>query len=162
MFLLYHIIHIHNSDRLFVKHFLSRILDTTISQLWNNNFNTICYSLPSLRQTLVIDLGFNKLQTVTNACFKNGFKILSISLNNNLLCSFHTAAIAKLFSLQYLDLRYNQISNIFSCILLKTPPKILPISNNTTNDITKHEFEMLNTGILLTHNYHICCTGSFI
>ena len=156
-FLPFHIILIYNSDLLFVKQFLSRVSDATILQLRDNNLNTICYSFPSLRQTLMIDLSFNKIKAITNECFENGFKILSLSLNNNLLSFFHTAVIAKLHSLQYLDLRNNQISNIFSCILLKTSLKILVISNNTINDITKHEFEMLNVEILLTDNYHICC-----
>ena len=73
----------------------------------------MCKILPGLSKTLTINLGFNLVEHINPDCFINGFKLISIKLNNNIISMFQRVVIFQLKNLQYLDLNNNFISALF-------------------------------------------------
>ena len=86
--------------------------------LTHNDFIDICNIVPSLSHTVITDLGFNKLEINEKGCFYNGFKIIIIKLNNNLIQSFSSVIMATLHNLKLLDLSNNNIKTLYNDVFL--------------------------------------------
>ena len=116
--------------------------------------------LPGLSKTLTIDLGFNLVKYVNPDCFRNGFQLISIKLNNNIISMFQRMVIFQLKNLHYLDLNNNFISELFLDYHLLVPDlEIVSIKNNRLSTISTRFFDDLNVKVIVTDNYFICCNS---
>ena len=118
----------------------------------------MCKILPGLSKTLTIDLGLNLVEYVNPDCFRNGFHLISIKLDNNIISVFQKVVIFKLRKLLYLNLNNNLISTLFFDYYLLGPDLgIVSIKNNRLSTISPRFFDHLNVKIIVTDNYFICC-----
>ena len=140
-------------------HFLLKILEfPTFISLKNNNLMSVCKMLPGLSKTLTIDVSFNLVEHVDPDCFRNGFWLISIKLNNNIISIFQRIVIFTLKNLQFLDLSNNFISTSFSDFDLLAPYlHVVLIKKNRLSSISSKFFYNLNIKTLVTDNYFICC-----
>ena len=158
LFYPYQVIYLKHCDSVFTNQILPKLVNNNLLFLTHNNLVDICDILPSLSCTLIIDLGFNKLKMIEKGCFYNGFKIMIIKLNNNLIQSFSPSVVVTLHNLQYLDLNYNNIKTLYNDVALtKTPEKVLAISNNSLSYINEDIFKSMKVKVLFTNDYHLCC-----
>ena len=154
----YNTIFLNYCDLVFLEVILNIIKFPTFLSLQHNNLRFVCTILPGLRKTITIDIGFNLVKNVNPNCFENGFKLISIKLNNNLISIFQRVVIFQLKKLQYLNLNNNFISTLFFDYHLMVPDlKIISIRNNRLSTISSRLFDELNVKIIVTNNYLICC-----
>ena len=154
----YIVISLKYCDSVFTIKLLSKLVHSRFLFLTHNDLVDMCNIQLSLSYTLIIDLGFNKLKMIDKGCFYNGFKIMIIKLNNNLIQSFSSAVVVTLHNLQYLDLSYNNIKTLYNDIFLTTTPeKVLAISKISVSHISEDIFKGLKLKVLLTDDYHMCC-----
>ena len=107
---------------------------------------------------LTIDLGSNLVEYVNPDCFRNGFQLISIKLDNNIISVFQRVVIFQLKKLLYLNLNNNFISTLFSDYHLMGPVlQMISIKNNRLSTISPRLFDHLNIKIIVTDNYFICC-----
>ena len=145
-------------DLNFLHMFLKILKFPTFISLKNNNLMSVCKTLPGLIKTLTIDVSFNLVEHVDPNCFRNGFKLISIKLNNNIISIFHRIVIFHLKHLYFLDLSNNFISILFSDYYLLAPfLDVVSIKNNRLSTISSRFFDDLNIKTLVTDNYFICC-----
>ena len=154
----YQIVFVTYSESSSFTQFLPYMKDIRILSLQNNKLTTICNSLPSLKDTLLIDLGFNKIGEIKSKCFYYGFSITVLKLNNNQLTTFYKASILHLKSLEYLDLSSNNLRIIFNDFSdTYVSLKILIIFKNKFERMSKPSLKAMGIKLLLTNNYHLCC-----
>ena len=150
----YNAISLNYCDLVFLETLLQIIKFPTFLSLQHNNLSSVCKILPGLSKTLTIDLGFNWVEYVNTDCFRNGFKLISIKLNNNIISIFQRMVIFQLKNLQYLDLNNNFISALFLDYYLVVPDLyVLSIKNKRLSTISTRFFDK----IIVTDNYFICC-----
>ena len=148
---------ISHCDNAFLE-LLFKILKPIVLSLTYNNIKSACKILPGLDKMLKIDLGFNNIEHVNQDCFKYGFQIISIKLNDNLISIFYKAVLFQLINLKYLDLSNNFIIKLFSdSHVIASYLEVLSIKNNTLTAISDRIFNNFNLKILITNKYFICC-----
>ena len=76
--------------------FLYILKFTKFLSLEHNNLEFVRKILPGLSKTLAIDLGFNLVEYVYPDCFRNGSRLISIKLNNNIISVFQREVIFQL------------------------------------------------------------------
>ena len=145
-------------DHVFLKK-LFRILKFPIFfSIKHNNLKSVCKNLPHLSKTLTIDLGFNFIEYVKPNCFRNGFQLISIKLNNNIISIFQRVVLLGMKHLRYLNLNNNLISALFLDYHILVPHlEILSIKNNRLSTISSRFFDNINVKIIMTDNHFICC-----
>ena len=154
----YNAIFLNYCDLFFLKHLLSIIKFPIFLLIKHNNLNSVCKNLPNLRKTLTIDLGFNIIEYVKPNCFRNGFQLISIKLNNNIISIFQRVVLLKMRHLHYLNLNNNFISALFLDHHILVPHfQILSIKNNRLSTISSRFFDNINVKIMMTDNHFICC-----
>ena len=157
-FLPYNAIFLNYCHLVFLETFLNILKFPTFLSLQHNNLRFVCKILPGVSRTLTIDLGFNLVEYVNPDCFKNGFRLISIKLNNNLISIFQRVVIFQLKNLQYLNLNNNVILALFLDYYSMVPDlAILSIKNNKFSTISSRLFDELNVKIIVTDSYFICC-----
>ena len=125
----------------FLEPLLKIINLPTFLSITHNNLKSVCKVLPGLSKTLTIDLGFNVVEYVTPHCFRNGFSLISIKLNNNIISIFQRMVIFQLKNLRYLNLNNNFISELFlDYYIFVTDFEILSIKNNRLSTIPSRFF----------------------
>ena len=154
----YNAIFFHYCGVTFLEPLLKILRFPTFLSLQHNNLRSVCKILPGLSKTLTIDLGFNHVEYVNPDCFRNGFYLISIKLNNNIISVFPKVVIFKLRKLVYLNLNNNLISTLFFDYYLLVPDLgIVSIKNNRLSAISAGFFDHLNVKVIVTDNYFICC-----
>ena len=145
-------------DLNFLHLFLKHLKFPTFISLRNNNLMSVCKMLPDLSKTLTLNVSFNLVEFVDPDCFRNGFKLISINLNNNKISIFQTVVIFQLKHLYFLDLSNNLISILFSdYYLFILYLDVVSIEKNRLSSISSRFFDNLNIKTLVTDNYFICC-----
>ena len=81
----YNAIFLSYCDLAFLEPLLKIIKFPTFLSIRHNNLKSLCKMLPGLSNTLTIDLGFNLVEYVNPDCFRNGFQLISIKLNDNMI-----------------------------------------------------------------------------
>ena len=154
----YNAIFLSYCDLAFLEPLLKIIKFPTFLSIRHNNLKSGCKMLPGLSKTLTIDLGFNLVEYVNPDCFRNGFWLISIKLNDNMISMFQRMVIFQLKNLHYLDLNNNFISALFLDYYLLIPDlEIVSIKNNRLSTISTRFFDELNVKVIVTDNYFICC-----
>ena len=157
-FLPYNALFLSFCNLVFLEHLLKLIKQPVLLSLKYNKLRSVCHNLPILSKTLVLNLGFNQIIHVSRKCFKNGFQIITVKLNNNLISIFKRAVLFQLLNLEYLDLSDNFITNIFcDSHGIVSNIKIVVIKNNTLSTICESSFHDFNLKIVVTDYYFICC-----
>ena len=150
----YYIVQIQYSSRSFTKAFLKQLNVIVELSLLFNGLYDICSFLPLLDNTIKLDLGFNEIRNLVKECFVNSIKLKTLKLNNNKISIIIKDFFKSFFSLTYLDVSNNLLSNFELCFLqLNT----LAINNNPLLEISQHAFSRLKASTILTNDYHICC-----
>ena len=150
------------SDLVFLNTLLKMLKLPTALSLTYNNLRHVCQMLPGLGKAFVLDFGFNQIEHIRQDCFKNGYQITSIKLNDNLISIFYKAVLLQVINLNYLDLSNNFIINLFSdSHLVVDDLEILSIKNNTLSKISDSIFNNFNLKILITDKYFLCCKLPF-
>ena len=154
----YNAIFFHYCGVTFLETFLKFLRFPTFLSVQLNNLRSVCKILPGLSKTLTIDIGFNLVKYFNPDCFRNGFHLISIKLNNNIISEFSKVVIFKLRKLLYLNLNNNFISTLFFDYYLLGPDLgIVSINNNRLSTISPRFFNHLNVKVIVTDNYFICC-----
>ena len=154
----FNVLFITHSDFVFLEYLLKFLQLPTALSLTYNNLRSVCEILPGLGNMLRIDFGFNKIEYINPDCFKNGFQITSIKLNDNLISVFYKTVLFQLINLDYLDLSNNYIIKLFvDSHLIVSYLEILSIKNNTLTEIPDSIFNNFNLKILVTDKYVFCC-----
>ena len=154
----YNAIFLSYCDVAFLEPMLKTLKLPTFLTIKHNNMKSVCKILPDLSKTLTTDLGFNCVDHVYPDCFRNGFQLISIKLNNNLISVFQRVVLFQLKKLQYLNLNNNFISILFLDYYIPVPGlRSISIKNNTLSTIPVKFFDDLNINFMLTDNYFICC-----
>ena len=154
----YNAIFLSYCDLAFLEPLLKIIKHPTFLSIRYNNLKSLCKMLPGLTKTLTIDLGFNFITYVNPDCFRNGFQLISIKLNDNIISIFQRMIIFQLKSLHYLNLNNNFISALFLDYYVLVPDlEIVSIKNNRLSTISSRFFDDLNVKVIVTDNYFICC-----
>ena len=158
----YNAVFLNYCDLTFLEPLLRILKSPTFLSIRYNNLNSVCKILPDLSKTLTIDLGSNLVEYVNPDCFRNGFQLISIKLDNNIISVFQRVVIFQFKKLLYLNLNNNFISTLFSDYHLLGPVlKLLSIKNNRLSTISPRFFDHLNIKIIVTDNYFICCKTPF-
>ena len=154
----YNAIFFHYCGVTFLEPLLKILKFPTFLSLQHNNLRSVCKIFPGLSKTLTLDLGFNHVEYVNPDCFRNGFHLISIRLNNNIISVFQKVVIFKLRKLVYLNLNNNLISTLFFDDHLLGPDlETVSINNNRLSTISPRFFDHLNVKVIVTDNYIICC-----
>ena len=154
----YNAIFLSYCDPTFLEPLLKIIKFPTFLSIRHNNLKSLCKMLLGLSNTLTIDLGFNLVEYVNPDCFRNGFWLISIKLNDNMISMFQRMVIFQLKNLHYLDLNNNFISALFLDYYLLIPDlEIVSIKNNRLSTISTRFFDDSNVKVIVTDNYFICC-----
>ena len=157
----YQIIYITLSAPSFIYNFLSQLQTAKVLSLKNDQLRSICNHLPSINGTVMIDLSSNIIAQVTKKCFLNGYSVKVIKMNNNQLSTFCKATILHLYNLILLDLSNNSLRTLFHDLHdTHISFKILIVFNNQINIMTKSSLKTVGIQLLLTDDYHLCCSAS--
>ena len=145
-------------DLTFLQVFLKIIKFPNFLSIRHNKLKSVCKILPGLNKTLTIDLGFNVIEYINIDCFINGFLLISIKLDNNLIYQLKRAVLLQLKKLRFLNLNNNLISALFWDNHISVPDlEILSIRNNRLSTISSNFFDDLNVNVVVTDKYFICC-----
>ena len=151
-------VHIRHSSKYFVKMICDSAKTISILRLNHNNLTTVCNLLPPLREGFIVDLGFNVIEVITDACFQNAPHLAEIILSHNQLKMIQKKAFFNLPSLAILNLSQNKLKHFFMSQLLHSSNLILlNLQNNNSQDFSSnlmsHDKQFLPT-------YYLCCQFS--
>ena len=143
----------------FIVSVLTQIEKNVILSLKHNGIVTLCNLLPPLQNTLIINLGNNKMEVIKYNCFSNMPHLRQIKINNNNLIKIRRKSFSNLPKLLFLNLAKNSlhllpINMMNNCPLLE----ILNIYHN--NFFSNIVFQTLEVTNILSDDYRICCVVS--
>ncbi len=150
----YYVVAAEHCSETFVQGLLQRIDKPLLLFLAQNNLVSICGGLPCRTHTLLIDLGYNKLEVVSPGCFQNASQLLVLKLNNNKIYKIARNELPTLESLLYMNVSHN---NLLILDLSSTSLVVVSLKNNSDILILKSSLIHSKIKILISDAFHVCC-----
>ena len=140
--------------------YLQKLVNVKIIKLPGNNLECICTS-HSFTQILLLDLGYNCIKQVGKKCFVSFYSLQSLNINDNCIAFTEVGSFYNLSNLKYINLSNNTLSNIPKCNLNDSIEiKLFYIINVSLIDIDTLALHELKVNVIITFDYHLCCTSS--
>ena len=125
-----------------------------------NGMTHVCHIFTS-DSIVLIDLGHNYVHTMKRHCFTGLYLIKSIILPSNHIISVETYAFCDLFDLKMLDLSNNFLTQLSGNVIKGTSVlKLLILKNISTKYLDKNLFYGINSIIIYTNDYKLCCVAA--
>ena len=138
----YYIIYIEMSSFAFIADVLTKIDKIVILSLKHNDIVTLCSLLPSLQNTLIIDVGNNKINMIEYKCFSNTMSLRQIKINNNNLKRIKRKSFYNLANLLFLNLAENSL-HLLPINMLNNCPSLQILNIYHNNFISNIVFRTL-------------------
>ena len=115
-------------------------LNISSCEIRNLSANTFSF----MSNLLVLDISYNRIQTVASKTFDSQLRLKILKLDGNMdIISFETEAFAGLKSMKMFSVTYQQIGTISRGAFLALSLEVLDLSFNTINMIEDNAFENL-------------------
>ena len=125
-----------------------------------NGMTHVCYIFTS-DSIVLIDLGYNYVHIMKRHCFIGLYLIKSIILPSNQIISVESHAFCDLFDLKMLDLSNNILTQLSGNVMKGTSVlKLLILKNISTKYLDKNLFHDINSIIIYTNDYKLCCVAA--
>ena len=125
-----------------------------------NGITHVCYIFTT-DSIVLIDLGYNYVHIVKRHCFMGLYLIKSIILPSNHIISVESHAFCDLFDLKMLDLSNNILTQLSGNVMKGTSVlKLLILKNISTKYLDKNLFHGINSIIIYTNDYKLCCVAA--
>ncbi len=152
----FHVVSVEQSKIQPLRMLLVHIKFFSALKIRNNNLQSLCDLLPSTKHAIIVDAGFNQIQTIGSGCFQDSQTITTIKLNNNNLFQVDNLAFGRLKSLTLLDLSHNNLSVLCGLSNGLEQIQVLFLQGNSiqmsTEDMQYSKLKYLRTDVLW-----ICC-----
>ena len=131
-----------------------------VLKLPKNHISDICnvFNKLDVLMCILLDLSFNLLRAIKNKCFSKAYYLQSLAINNNKIEYLEQYSFHALVYLKFLNLTSNPIIHMHRFLIHDTKLKILSVMNVSLKNIKPDLFGSIKTNIILTKNYHLCCT----
>ena len=150
-------IHLCNSFFSSLRYLAPILIFPVVIKLPRNSLNRICKQLLS-KQCLLLDLGFNFIQSLESNCFGFLQLLRSLSVNNNEIAFVDRNSFFNLNNLILLNLSSNPLSNLPDYFLINgINVLVLSMTNLSLTHININAFNKLHTKSIIASHYHVCC-----
>ena len=131
-----------------------------VLKLPKNQISEICnvFNKLDIFMCIILNLSFNLLKATENKCFSKTCCLQSLAINNNKIEYLKQYSFHSLVHLKFLNLTSNPIIFMKRFLIHTTKLKLLSIMNVSLENIKPDLFDDLKIDIILTRNYHLCCT----
>ena len=115
------------------RNMLKSFINATILQLPGNNIQSVCNGLfLHGRQLIVLNVAFNKIESLQKYCFPGFIKLEHIGINNNLIKVIQSETLYNLVNLKFMNISNNFLNYFPKTLFYNTKSlKILSIKNNS-------------------------------
>ena len=139
-----------------VDNLLLRSVKIKFLKINHNNIQNICNL--SLTETIILDGAWNKITSITTACFSKANLLSITNLSSNNIIKIGSNSFSNLISLKYVDLSNNFLLDIppeaftGSCNLI-----VISLLNNSLSSVSDNTFQTTELEQLLAEDFSICC-----
>ena len=146
------------SNEYFIKDILRVLKHARVIIVNANNIKAICSYLPILDNSLLIDIGYNKIKKLDSFCFSHLPNIRVINVNDNDLSKICPHSFLNLSTLVVLDLSNNKLHTFREDMITQTNSiKLLVLVNNSFSDIKQGAFQDFKSKFVSTNDSRVCC-----
>ena len=126
-------------------------------KLNHNGFSQICHTFLS-NSIILLDLSYNFVKNMKKHCFVALSLLKSLTLSSNYITTIEMHAFCELTGLIFLDLSNNFLTKLSDNIIKGSNYlKIFLLKNVTINFLDKSLFNNMNSIIIDTNDYRLCC-----
>ena len=148
---------IHYSPTIGLKQVGRHFTKAQYFNMTSNDIDKVCRTLlPST--LLLLDVGYNRINTLVKGCFPKMAKLKTIFLNKNKLINVEGEAFVDVINLHVLDLSNNPLSQLpDQMFTIHVQIKKILMLNIILTDIGNKLFSRVQDAFIETSDYHVCC-----